>query len=62
MTVPSAAVRRGPFQPGDRVQLTDPKGRVHTLVLRDRAGEGSHAADHDSDETLDEKADSEIRE
>ena len=23
----------GPFQPGDRVQLTDPKGRVHTLVL-----------------------------
>ena len=33
MTAPSAAVRRGPFQPGDRVQLTDPKGRVHTLVL-----------------------------
>ena len=33
MTAPSAAVRRGPFQPGDRVQLTDPKGRMHTLVL-----------------------------
>ncbi|MGC9669940.1 tRNA (adenine-N1)-methyltransferase [Planosporangium sp. 12N6] len=29
--VPS--VRRGPFQPGDRVQLTDPKGRMHTIVL-----------------------------
>ncbi|NJC65579.1 tRNA (adenine-N1)-methyltransferase [Planosporangium flavigriseum] len=26
-------VRRGPFQPGDRVQLTDPKGRMHTVVL-----------------------------
>jgi tRNA (adenine57-N1/adenine58-N1)-methyltransferase len=23
----------GPFEPGDRVQLTDPKGRLHTLVL-----------------------------
>lgn len=27
------AIRRGPFQPGDRVQLTDPKGRMHTIVL-----------------------------
>ncbi|WP_051105059.1 tRNA (adenine-N1)-methyltransferase [Catelliglobosispora koreensis] len=25
--------RRGPFVPGDRVQLTDPKGRMHTIVL-----------------------------
>src|SRR3712207_4490829 len=25
--------RRGPFVPGDRVQLTDPKGRMHTVVL-----------------------------
>ncbi|MDP9240251.1 MAG: tRNA (adenine-N1)-methyltransferase [Actinomycetota bacterium] len=25
--------RRGPFEPGDRVQLTDPKGRLHTVVL-----------------------------
>lgn len=35
-TLPSSALppaRRGPFQPGDRVQLTDPKGRMHTLVL-----------------------------
>jgi tRNA (adenine57-N1/adenine58-N1)-methyltransferase len=23
----------GPFRPGDRVQLTDPKGRLHTVVL-----------------------------
>ena len=33
MTVDTVAVRRGPFRPGDRVQLTDPKGRMHTLVL-----------------------------
>jgi len=32
VTVPPA-VRRGPLQPGDRVQLTDPKGRMHTLLL-----------------------------
>jgi len=25
--------RRGPLNPGDRVQLTDPKGRMHTVVL-----------------------------
>jgi tRNA (adenine57-N1/adenine58-N1)-methyltransferase len=25
--------RRGPFEPGDRVQLTDPKNRMHTIVL-----------------------------
>ncbi len=24
---------RGPFRPGDRVQLTDPKGRQHTVLL-----------------------------
>jgi tRNA (adenine57-N1/adenine58-N1)-methyltransferase catalytic subunit len=25
--------RRGPFRAGDRVQLTDPKGRLHTITL-----------------------------
>jgi tRNA (adenine57-N1/adenine58-N1)-methyltransferase len=29
----SPPARRGPFRPGDRVQLTDPKGRLHTVVL-----------------------------
>ena len=24
---------RGPLRPGERVQLTDPKGRMHTVVL-----------------------------
>jgi len=32
---PAPAVpHRGPFRPADRVQLTDPKGRMHTLVLQ----------------------------
>ena len=29
---------RGPFRYGDRVQLTGPKGRMHTITLRE-AGE-----------------------
>lgn len=34
MTEPTGARRRrGPFRPGDSVQLTDPKGRHHTVVL-----------------------------
>ncbi|MDQ3526322.1 MAG: tRNA (adenine-N1)-methyltransferase, partial [Actinomycetota bacterium] len=28
-----APQRRGPFREGDRVQLTDPKGRLHTITL-----------------------------
>ncbi|MFN8076467.1 MAG: tRNA (adenine-N1)-methyltransferase [Kineosporiaceae bacterium] len=28
-----AQARRGPFRVGDRVQLTDPKGRLHTITL-----------------------------
>ena len=28
-----AAARRGPFRAGDRVQLTDPRGRLHTITL-----------------------------
>ncbi len=33
MTVTGAERRRGPFAEGDRVQLTDPKGRLHTITL-----------------------------
>jgi tRNA (adenine57-N1/adenine58-N1)-methyltransferase len=33
MTVSGAENRRGPFREGDRVQLTDPKGRLHTITL-----------------------------
>jgi tRNA (adenine57-N1/adenine58-N1)-methyltransferase catalytic subunit len=35
-----AARRRGPFQVGDQVQLTDPKGRHHTFTLE--AGKSFH--------------------
>ena len=34
MTEPTgAAMRRGPLRVGDRVQLTDPKGHLHTVTL-----------------------------
>ncbi len=36
MTEPTgASLRRGPLRVGDRVQLTDPKGRLHTVTLAD---------------------------
>jgi tRNA (adenine57-N1/adenine58-N1)-methyltransferase catalytic subunit len=40
----SVSVRRasGPFQVGDRVQLTDPKGRHYTLVLAEGARYHTH--------------------
>ncbi|WP_328476793.1 tRNA (adenine-N1)-methyltransferase [Actinoplanes sp. NBC_00393] len=54
-TTPATAVdeqvpaHRGPFRVGDRVQLTDPKGRMHTIVLE--AGKAFHthrgALEHD---------------
>jgi tRNA (adenine57-N1/adenine58-N1)-methyltransferase catalytic subunit len=42
--------RSGPFQPGDRVQLTDPKGRMHTIVLEPGKAFHTHrgALDHDT--------------
>jgi tRNA (adenine57-N1/adenine58-N1)-methyltransferase len=41
--------RTGPFQPGDRVQLTDPKGRLHTVLLAPGAAFHTHrgAISHD---------------
>ncbi|MFV0462905.1 MAG: tRNA (adenine-N1)-methyltransferase [Nostocoides sp.] len=33
MTALGADLRRGPFRAGERVQLTDPKGRLHTIEL-----------------------------
>src|SRR5689334_13759715 len=42
--------RRGPFEPGDRVQLTDPKGRMHTIVLEPGKAFHTHrgALEHDA--------------
>ncbi|SOC54459.1 tRNA (adenine-N1)-methyltransferase [Ornithinimicrobium cerasi] len=37
-----ADLRRGPFRPGDRVQLTDPKGRLHTITLEPGATFHTH--------------------
>ncbi|MBR8742154.1 tRNA (adenine-N1)-methyltransferase [Nocardiopsis sp. MG754419] len=41
--------RRGPFTDGDTVQLTDPKGRMHTITLREGGAFHSHKGkvDHD---------------
>lgn len=33
MTTTTARVPRGPFRPGDRVQLTGPRGRLNTITL-----------------------------
>jgi tRNA (adenine57-N1/adenine58-N1)-methyltransferase len=45
MTRPS-----GPFRPGDRVQLTDPKGRLHTVILAPGRSFHTHrgAIEHDA--------------
>ena len=32
-TAIGADLRRGPFGEGERIQLTDPKGRLHTITL-----------------------------
>ena len=47
---PESRVRRGPFEPGDRVQLTDPKGRMHTIVLEPGKAFHTHRGilDHDA--------------
>ncbi len=42
MTSPAAPFRAGPFRPGDQAQLTDPKGRMHTISLE--PGKAFHTA------------------
>lgn len=39
---PATATRGGPFRPGDRVQLTDPKGRHYTVTLEAGAEYHTH--------------------
>src|SRR5690349_12136612 len=43
-------IHRGPFRVGDRVQLTDPKGRMHTIVLEPGKSFHTHrgALEHDA--------------
>jgi tRNA (adenine57-N1/adenine58-N1)-methyltransferase len=47
---PDTHTRSGPFRPGDRVQLTDPKGRMHTVVLEPGKAFHTHrgALEHDA--------------
>jgi tRNA (adenine57-N1/adenine58-N1)-methyltransferase len=53
MTVPTgAARRRGPFQVGDQVQLTDPKGRHHTFTLQEGKSFHTHKGSFPHDELI----------
>jgi len=44
--------RRGPFTPGDQVQLTDPKGRQHLLVLQPGKSFHTHRGSLSHDELI----------
>jgi tRNA (adenine57-N1/adenine58-N1)-methyltransferase catalytic subunit len=53
VTTPTGADRRrGPLQPGDRVQLTDPKGRMHTITLEPGRAFHTHKGVLQHDELL----------
>jgi tRNA (adenine57-N1/adenine58-N1)-methyltransferase len=58
MTEPSTAgsrmpkVPHGPFRPGDRVQLTDPKGRINTITLQPGKLYHSHKGSIPHDEII----------
>lgn len=47
---PGTGSNTGPFRPGDRVQITDPKGRRHTVVLQPGKQFHTHqgALEHDA--------------
>jgi tRNA (adenine57-N1/adenine58-N1)-methyltransferase len=47
-----AARRRGPFQVGDQVQLTDPKGRHHTITLEEGRAFHTHRGSFPHDELI----------
>jgi tRNA (adenine57-N1/adenine58-N1)-methyltransferase len=47
-----AAVRRGPFRPGERVQLTDERGRMNTITLTAGAAFHTHKGFLNHDELI----------
>lgn len=47
-----AAARRGPLRIGDKVQLTDPKGRLHTIALEPGRQFHTHKGSIDHDELI----------
>jgi tRNA (adenine57-N1/adenine58-N1)-methyltransferase len=53
MSEPTGATRRrGPFQVGDQVQLTDPKGRHHTITLEPGKSFHTHKGAFSHDELI----------
>jgi tRNA (adenine57-N1/adenine58-N1)-methyltransferase catalytic subunit len=50
VTADVTPANRGPFRPGDRVQLTDPKNRMHTIMLEPGKAFHTHrgALEHDA--------------
>jgi tRNA (adenine57-N1/adenine58-N1)-methyltransferase len=52
MSAPTGAQRRGPFRVGDQVQLTDPKGRRHTLTLEPGRSFHTHKGSISHDELI----------
>lgn len=53
--------RRGPFQEGDVVQLTDPKGRMHTITLSGGGVFHTHRGRLDHDDLIGEPEGSVVR-
>ena len=51
-TSTGAAQRRGLFRAGDRVQLTDPRGRLHTITLAEGASFHTHRGYLNHDQLL----------
>jgi tRNA (adenine57-N1/adenine58-N1)-methyltransferase len=49
---PTLTSRGGPFRPGDRVQLTDPKGRRYTVVLEEGGQYHTHRGGLSHDELI----------
>ncbi|WP_341746820.1 tRNA (adenine-N1)-methyltransferase [Dermatophilus congolensis] len=47
-----ASLRRGPFQAGERVQLTDPKGRLHTVTLQPKGQFFTHRGSVEHDDLI----------
>ena len=43
---------RGPFRPGDKVQLTGPKGKLNTITLTPGAAFGTHRGDLKHDDVI----------
>ncbi|MCG5214916.1 tRNA (adenine-N1)-methyltransferase [Streptosporangium soli] len=53
--------RHGPFQPGDQVQLTDPKDKRHTVTLREGASFHTHKGAIPHDELIGQPEGSVVR-